>query len=601
MRICHLAISNYRNVTYAQINPAKIGNHDLVVLIGENGAAKTSILALLHAIFNPERSVRTLDFSDNDFLDLTQPITLDVIYEDLSDELRAEFVDVLDSKPDTDDLNLLPLSFNCSYDSQTNEAEPALTFTRNPDRNVSVREKKMISYYLQDALRDYRTIHHGKTSMFERMLKQIDLSAQEQEMLNKLNEASEILHENEKIDELKNGVFDVANKIIQISDDANALRLTVAASDAVDLKRNIRFQIRKLNTERYLDVAEVELGLQSVLTMGVFRSFAEIGELQDGIFAIDEPEAHLYPHSQRAMYREIMNLASIRQVWIATHSPTLLEYIDPRQIVRMKKDADGTATAIQLPLDFPAEHVYSYEKHLDVGKSDAFFSKAVLLVEGPTEQGLIPSLWRIVSPENDFDRLGISVLNVNGKNNMKAFIHLLNNFRIPCKVIVDYDKKDKKHDQTLDEIKQATDYVFELPREPLMGDIEGYMCLRVPIQDILNLLDETVSEPVADSLMDQLQGILKQHSEDSALKIKEIRQQDILIPSDLTAILDDFILLFDEERRIREVLAGALRKVKGRTTGRMMAEKFNAYIPKEFLQEIGHILEIAGYVREGVI
>lgn len=105
-------------------------------------------------------------------------------------------------------------------------------------------EKRLISFYYQDALRDYRAIKSNKGSMFGRILKQIDISAEEQVILDKLDEAGDSLKDNIDIGEFIGGVTKVTRKIIDLPDVSDLLRLTVAASSTVDIKKNIQLQLK---------------------------------------------------------------------------------------------------------------------------------------------------------------------------------------------------------------------------------------------------------------------------------------------------------------------------------------------------------------------
>lgn len=97
MRIKQLHIKNFRNFDdEVTIVPKVVNGMDMVVLVGENNAGKTSILTILHYLFNPERSIRTLEFQETDFYNIDEPIKVEIIFSDLSDELRAHFVGMVD-------------------------------------------------------------------------------------------------------------------------------------------------------------------------------------------------------------------------------------------------------------------------------------------------------------------------------------------------------------------------------------------------------------------------------------------------------------------------------------------------------------------------
>lgn len=605
MRIKKLTIENYRNFERATITPQTVNGIDIVVLIGENNAGKTNILYLLHSILNPERSVRTIEFSETDFYNPKAPMRVEIVFEDLGDELLAVFESCL--LPETVNgktTYTLPLTFTCTYDEDTKEVEPSLVYSRLPERNVSFADKKLLSFYFQDALRDYRNIRPTSGSLYGRILKQIDISGQESSILEKLQEAGNLLKSNDEVKKFEQAVQDVTSRIIDLPIVDDAIRLTVAASNSVDLKKYINIQVKHALSDVFLDVNQVGLGLQSVLTISIFRAFAGIGMLKEGIFSVDEPEAHLYPHSQRALYREILELSKMRQMWIATHSPSLLELINPRQIVLLKRQPDGKSISIQLPENFPDKFVESYEKHLDVGKSDAFFAKAVLVVEGPTEQGLFPAIGQALIPLSqnyNLDRIGVSIVNAGGKNNLTTMVRLLKNFDIPCVSVVDYDPSDKDHEETLQQIKNESNVVYELPRVPKMSDIEGFVCLYVPIPEMVAFLQEVLRPGQVVDLFADLKGVVKKYDAGKSEQIKAIRKAGKLL-TDCVPILRSIMREHkDAESDIRQIFASTLRKVKGRTTGRLIGEKFHEYLPEEFISILDKIIMLAGYsIQNGV-
>ena len=602
MRIKELRIRNFRNFKdEIRITPQKINDYDIVVLIGENNAGKSNVLSILHKIFNPDRSIRTLEFEETDFYDINQPIEVNVTLEDLSEEFCAEFIGLIDAeKLGEDNVYTLSLQFTVTYDQATREAEPSLVFARQPDRLVSFREKKLISFYFQDAMRDYRSIKSNKSSLFGRILNQINLTEQEKAILAKLDEASDSLKDNPEIAEFVKGVSDITREIIDLPRIDDLLHLTIATSTAMDIKKYIQMQLKYYaTTDKYLNVDQLGLGLQSVLTVSIFRAFAGIGKLREGIFAIDEPESHLYPHAQRKMYREILELSKTRQVWIATHSPSLIELINPRQICLMRKDAQGTSTCVQLPKDFPEEFVASYEKHLDAGKADVFFSKAVLLTEGETEQGLFPELGLSFAHKDikyDLDRIGVSVIHAGGKTKIKALIRLLNNFKIPCAAVIDYDSRDKNHEDELREIKKICPNVYELPRKPNMGDIEGYICDNVPIKELITFLEEHLPPERKAELFSNLKGAIKRIDEEKSNKLRDLRNDNQSLEVAISILQEVIVHTPESEPIIRMCLANSLRKIKGRTTGRLMGQKFSSHFPDEFIENtLDVVIQLAGY------
>ncbi|CCQ95465.1 conserved hypothetical protein [[Clostridium] ultunense Esp] len=234
-----------------------------------------------------------------------------------------------------------------------------------------------------------------------------------------------------------------------------------------------------------------------------------------------------------------------------------------------------------------------------MGKADAFFSKAVLLTEGPTEQGLFPGLGLSFSFQNknyDLDRIGISVINAGGKNNIKAFVRLLNNFGIPSVAVIDYDSEDKNHETVVKEIKSISPYIYELPRKPGMGDIEGYVCDNIPIQKLIVFLEEVLPPERKAELFSNLKGVIKSVNVEKSNKLRDMRRDNRSL-EDVIPILDEVNANYHEvEYMIRMSLANSFRKIKGRTTGRLIGERFSSYFPEEFIKNtLDAVIKLAGF------
>src|SRR5690606_34096018 len=71
-----------------------------------------------------------------------------------------------------------------------------------------------------------------------------------------------------------------------------------------------------------------------------------------------------------------------------------------------------------------------------------FFARCLVLVEGETEEMALPELLQ----ENDIDSdsLGISIIGVNGKNQIPKYWRLYSQFGIPIIIVMDNDNSEGK-------------------------------------------------------------------------------------------------------------------------------------------------------------
>ncbi len=153
------------------------------------------------------------------------------------------------------------------------------------------------------------------------------------------------------------------------------------------------------------------------------------------IYCVEEPEAHLHPHQQRKLadylYKELPG-----QSIITTHSPQITSQYKPDSIIRLLNDDGATRAASQGCSDCISDAWDAMGYRMSILPAEAFFSNAVLLVEGPSEKLFYTQIAKDFDIELDY--LNISILSVDGVQ-FEVYVKILNAMEIPWAMRTDND------------------------------------------------------------------------------------------------------------------------------------------------------------------
>lgn len=170
------------------------------------------------------------------------------------------------------------------------------------------------------------------------------------------------------------------------------------------------------------------------------------------LLLVEEPEAHLHPQLQELVYKFFQKQHGTQniQVVFTSHSPTLVSKIGLDQINLLYEKTHiihcmpmSQCKAASNPTD--KNHL---KKYLDVTKSQMFFAKGLIFVEGISEAIIIPDVAN--SLNRSLDKYAVEVVNVDSLA-FRPFAHLLyrqDGMPAYCKaaIITDDDRCIKKDD-----------------------------------------------------------------------------------------------------------------------------------------------------------
>lgn len=422
------------------------------VLIGENDSGKTAIIDAIKYVLKTH-AYEKIWITDNDFYEGSSEFRIEIIIKGFTDLEASHFTEWLSwenvtSNGEMTNLPFLRLIFkahrreNGIWPSPISAGSTIDGSMLDPD----AREYLKVTYLkpLRDA-EDEMTAK--KASRLSQILSGHDLFRKDQATPHRFEEIVKTANndiENWFIDtapntngktnkeQIKDIVDGFLKSFISPSSEAN---LSLANPDLKNILEKLSLQIISqtnpgLGSENRLYMAAELLHLSKDNTLGM-RSCL-----------IEELEAHLHPQAQMKVIEALEKEENVQFI-ITTHSPNLASKINISQDKTTNVILCKNSKAYSLypgKTQLQKKDYWHLQHFLDVTKSNMFFAKGVMMVEGWAEAILIPAIARAM--EKDLTLSEVSIVNIGST----AYLHFANIYMptdrvmdMPVAIITDLD------------------------------------------------------------------------------------------------------------------------------------------------------------------
>ena len=448
MKIALLKINNFRGVKSATIN---LDGHALFV--GKNNVGKSTICEALDLLLGPDRlnglsPINEYDFYNGIYLDENDApveIFIEAVLTELSDSARInfgghlEFWDLINKRvlndgeiENVDQESTTPclrLQLKANYDFEEDEFIAKTYFARSPGEDddgelqeVYKRQKREIGFLYLRALRTgSRALSLERGSLLDILLRIGQMRPKLwEDTRNKLME----LELDESIGSLRPVLDNIEARINQyVSIDATErpTKLFVSQLTREHLRKTVSFFMSTSPNQAPVPFQELGTGTLNTLVFALLSAIAEMKD-ENVIFAMEEPEIAVSPHTQRRIVNYLLEKTS--QSFVTTHSPYVIEQFAPEQIKILRKDEDAKLTITPVTLSAGLKPKL-FKRKLRPSIAEAILGKAVIVGEGLVEFEVLKAATDVMETTDanlyPLDLSGVTFFDSDGDGNLSEY------------------------------------------------------------------------------------------------------------------------------------------------------------------------------------
>lgn len=462
MRVRRLKIQNFRGIQSGVVDFAAN-----TLLVGGNNAGKSTVCEALDLVLGPERLYRRPVVNEHDFYQSRYldeqgapvEIRLEAILLDISPEAEKRFhnhlrrwntakgcfADEDGDGPQAGDATgtcwALPVIFIGRYDPSEDDfvgntffAHPQNAVETDDDEEVKLgaglrhftREHKRLCGFL--FLRTLRTgsraLSLQRGSLLDTILRigGTGLDKMWHDTLERLRDLAPPIGDIGQLKQIRSEVQARMGQFVNLAASGDATAFFASDLTREHLREVVRFFVASEKSDHLVPFQRQGTGAINMLVFALLTFIAELKQKQSVIFAMEEPEIALPPHTQRRVVRFV--LREMGQTIVTSHSPYVIEQFEPEQIVMLNRAAGGALSGAPIDTTGIKTKTFKTERRQF---AEAVLSRAVLVVEGSTEAAVFPvastvmELARGPKKYTHFDLAGVTVFDAGGDGSVPRF------------------------------------------------------------------------------------------------------------------------------------------------------------------------------------
>ena len=427
MRLASISVSNYKRLQDLDL---QVRGH--LVMVGANDVGKTSLLRLLNLLLGPAAQLYQ-QLTTADLRDPAIPLVTRVIFVDFNDAERALFHREIDTSLE-DDSETLEVRLEVQVDPDDNESVLITRWCpgRGEVRTITREQLTAFGWRYLPALRQASAAQlDGASGAVQALLRTVEseLGTEKNALGGLLETFNARLAKSDALKDLRSGMAAHLSSSMPRSISADDLAIRTSADPSVSVLENVSMFMSRGGA--FAPLSEQSDGIRQLISMTLF----DLAEGAANVIAIDEPELHLHPMSQRTV-AELLSTATNQKI-LVTHSPYIVQKFDPTQVVTVH--GDGQCRQIdpgQLSVEERMQAHWWSPRMLE-----ALTAQFVIIVEGVADRLIIEAAAR--ARGISLDRIGAVVFELGGADKFPEVYKLLGpkGFDVEVLGLVDTEEK----------------------------------------------------------------------------------------------------------------------------------------------------------------
>lgn len=406
MRLSRVEITNHSRIQDLDV---EVRRH--AVIVGANDVGKSSILRMLNLALSASTAGLYQALGPSDLRDLEQPLVVNAWWVDFTEKNRRPFPSEISIAEDQVSEYLWVQMVIEAHPEDEEAVTVRRWFPESGHERVPSREQ--LEEFGWRYLRATRgsSMMEGAHSPVRTLLAAADLGTNEEGLKTLLNRFNEQLSGNESVGELLERVAKHLSRAMPRSVTRDDFAVRSVTDPSSDVLQDVTIFLNRGDDQ--VSLMEQSDGARQLMSMTLF----DLAEGTANVLAIDEPELHLHPTSQRTA-ADLLSGEGNQKV-IVTHSPYILHRFEPSEVIAV--DRHGRCRQIGAAKLSKVEKVRAH--WWSPRLLEALTARFVILVEGDADRVIVEAVAEVLGV--DLDRVGAVVVELDGADKFKNVFPLL--------------------------------------------------------------------------------------------------------------------------------------------------------------------------------